>query len=163
MEFHLNISRTCWRQRGIGPFRQELCNFVNLLLNGNTPESVNTIIYGSRLLALDKDGGIRPITVGYTWRRLAAKCANSYTISKVASSIAPVQLGVSTQGGCEAAVHAMRRYTLNIPDDKVIVKLDFANAFNSVLQNALLKAVARDIPELYRFIYATYENSNLIL
>jgi len=74
-----------------------------------------------------------------------------------------VQLGVGTQGGCEAAVHATRRYTYNHPDDKVIVKLDFANAFNSVRRNALLQAVARDIPELYRFIYAKYEKCNPIL
>jgi len=54
----------------IRPFRQELCNFVNLLLNGDTPESVNTIIYGGRLLALDKkDGGIsQKVTRGDGWQ-----------------------------------------------------------------------------------------------
>jgi len=56
-----------------------------------------------------------------------------------------------------------RRCTYNVPDDKVIVKFDFANAFNSVRRDALLEAVARDIPALYRFIYATYENCNPIL
>ena len=34
---------------------------------------------------------------------------------------------------------------------------------NSVRRDALLETVARDIPELYRFIYATYENCNPIL
>ena len=78
-------------------------------MNGDTPEAVNKIIYGGRLLALEKkDGGIRPITVGYTWRRLAAKCTNSYAISKLALSFAPIQLGVDTPGGCEAAIHAAR-------------------------------------------------------
>ena len=108
----------------IGPLHIELCNFVNVLLNGETPEEVNQIIYGGRLLALEKKGGgVRPIAVGYTWRRLAAKCANSYIIEKMASLFAPIQLGVGVSGGCEAAVHAIRRYTDQLPKDHVVVKL----------------------------------------
>jgi len=147
----------------IGPLHLELCSFVNVLLNGETPEEVNKIIYGGRLLALEKKGGgVRPIAVGYTWRRLAAKCANSYIIEKMASLFAPVQLGVGVSGGCEAAVHAIRRYTDQLPKDHVVVKLDFTNAFNSVRRDALLEAVARDIPEIYRFAYATYADNSLL-
>ena len=94
------------------------------MLNGETPEEVNQIIYGGRLLALEKKGGgVRPIAVGYTWRRLAAKCANSYIIEKMASLFVPIQLGVGVSGGCEAAVHAIRQYTDQLPKDHVIVKL----------------------------------------
>jgi len=136
----------------IGPLHVELCSFVNVLLNGETPDEVNQVIYGGRLIALEKkDGGVRPITVGYTWRRLAAKCANSYVIDKIASYLVPLQLGVGIPGGCEAAVHATRRYTDRLQKDHVVVKLDFANAFNSVRRDALLEAVVREIPELYRF------------
>ena len=143
-----------------GPLHVELCSFVNVLLNGETPDEVNQVIYGGRLIALEKkDGGVRPITVGYTWRRLAAKCANSYVIDKIASYLVPLQLGVGIPGGCEAAVHATRRYTDRLQKDHVVVKLDFANAFNSVRRDALLEAVAREIPELYRFAYATYSGN----
>jgi len=46
-------------------------DWVNLLLAGDFDKDVNTIIYGGRLIALSKkDGGIRPINVGYTPRRL---------------------------------------------------------------------------------------------
>jgi len=73
-----------------------------------------------------------------------------------------LQLGVGIPGGCEAAVHATRRYTDRLQKDHVVVKLDFANAFNSVRRDALLEAVAREFPELYRFAYATYAgNSSL--
>jgi len=52
---------------------------------------------------------------------------------------------------------------INDNNNNKYVKLDFANAFNSVRRDALLEAVARDIPELYRFMYATYEKCNPIL
>jgi len=42
------------------------------------------------------------------------------------------QTGVRVSGGAEAAVHAMRRLVENLPSDRVIVKLDFSNAFNCI-------------------------------
>ena len=80
-----------------------------MLLNGGLPESVSQILYGGRLLALKKkDGGIRPIAVGYTWRRLAAKCANAYVVGRMSQALEPLQLGVGVPGGAEAAIHATR-------------------------------------------------------
>ena len=58
--------------------KNALTDFVNMLFKGGLPLPVREIPYGGRLVALQKkDGGIRPIAVGYTLRRLAAKCANS--------------------------------------------------------------------------------------
>jgi hypothetical protein len=110
---------------------QHLSDLVNLLLMGGLPEEVNEVIYGANLLALSKkDGGIRPIAVGYTWRRLAAKCANSYAVTRLSQLLAPIQLGVGIPGGAEAAVHATRRWVTTMPEDRILVKLDFTNAFN---------------------------------
>ena len=58
--------------------KDSLTDFVNLLLKGDLPVPVREIVYGGRLIALQKNGGIRPIAVGYTLRRLAAKCANDF-------------------------------------------------------------------------------------
>ena len=56
-----------------------LTGFVNLLLAGNLPLPVREIIFGGRLIALQKkDGGNPPIAIGYTICRLAAKCANKH-------------------------------------------------------------------------------------
>ena len=41
----------------------------------------------------------------------------------------PLQVGVGVAGGCEAAVHATRRFLSVMPADNIIVKLDFSNAF----------------------------------
>jgi len=102
-------------------------HLVNLLLNGGLSQQINEIIYVANLIALQmKDGGVRPMAIGYTWRRLAAKCANSFAISKLSTQFAPVQLGVGISGGAEAAVHATRRYVMSMPNENVLVKLDFS-------------------------------------
>ena len=54
--------------------QQVLVDFTNLMLSRAFDEEVNSIIFGGRLITLSKkDGGIRPISVGYTLKRLAAK------------------------------------------------------------------------------------------
>ena len=112
---------------------EAVTSLVNLMLAGGMDQEVNEIIYGGRLIALKKkNGGLRPIAIGYTLRRLAAKCANKYATAKLASHFAPIQLGIGTPGGAEAAIHAVRRYAENLPKDYIIVKLDFKNAFNTL-------------------------------
>ena len=66
---------------------------------------------------------------------------------------------VATPGGCEAAVHAIRRYMATMSDDTVLVKLDFSNAFNSLHRDRLLKTVADRMPSLYRFCWLSYANT----
>jgi hypothetical protein len=132
-----------------------LVDWVNLMLAGSFNEEVNAIIFGGRLIALaKKDGGIRPITVGYTLRRLAAKCANNQVIGNRSQELQPQQLGAGVPGGAEAAVHATRRLIQNLPDNHVLVKLDFTNAFNSIRRDVLLDAVAKNVPEIYRLVHA---------
>ena len=87
-------------------------DFVNVILNGELPMPVREIFFGGRLIALEKkEGGIRPIAVGYTLRRLAAKCANSHVFKRRSEELQPVQVGAGVPEGAEAAVHAVRSST----------------------------------------------------
>ena len=79
-----------------------------------------------------KNGGIRPIAVGYVWRRLTAKVACSYVKEASAAKLAPTQLGFGIQGVAEAAVRAVRRYLENMDQEQVFVEIDFRNAFNTL-------------------------------
>jgi hypothetical protein len=134
-----------------------LVDLVNLMLAGTFDSEVNAILFGGRLIALSKkDGGVRPISVGYTLRRLAAKCANNHVIKWRSEALQPQQLGVGVSGGAEAAVHAARRLVQNLPEDHVIVKLDFSNAFNCIRRDVILDAVAAKLPEVYRLVHAAY-------
>jgi len=50
-----------------------LTDFVNICLGGRVPDAVKPVFCGVSLCALNKKGGIRPIAVECTWRRLVAK------------------------------------------------------------------------------------------
>jgi len=55
-----------------------LTAFTNMLLTEGCPADISPIFFGERLLALSKKtGGVRPIAIGFTLRRLASKCANA--------------------------------------------------------------------------------------
>ena len=84
---------------------------VNLLPSGSLPDGIDKVIFGGNLIALNKKGGgIRPITIGYVFRGIAAKCANTFTLGRIGQALSPIQVGVGTKGGVEAAVHVTRRY-----------------------------------------------------
>ena len=53
------------------------------------------------------------------------------------------------RGGAEAAVHAARLYLQDVDPSKAILKLDFKNAFNSILDHA---------QGLYPFIHSAYSS-----
>ena len=54
--------------------RQIFSDFVEWLGNGRPPWAAYQALMSGRLIALDKQPGIRPVGVGETWRRLMAKC-----------------------------------------------------------------------------------------
>ena len=113
--------------------KYSLTELVNLLLKSDLPVAVREMLYGGRLIAFQKrDGGIRTIAVGYTLRRLAAKCVNAFVINQRSEELKPIQVGVVVSGGAEAAVHATRRLLSNLPDNHVFFKLDLTNSFTSV-------------------------------
>ena len=56
------------------------------------------------------DGGIKPIAVGCTLRRLVAKTALKLVQETMAAKLAPIQLGFGVKQGTEAAAHVARRF-----------------------------------------------------
>src|SRR6218665_2453133 len=85
----------------IQPLVEAIIEFVNLLLRGGCPKDIRPILFGGNLIALNKESeGLRPIAIGYVWRRLTAKCANKHAITKLSAYFAPLQLGIGIPGGC---------------------------------------------------------------
>jgi len=115
---------------------------------------VRPILFGGNLIALTKKSrGLRPIAIGYTLRRVAAKCVNRYAVNKLALFFAPLQVSIATPAVCEAAVHAARKYVTTMPKDHVFVKLDFSNAFNSLHRDVMLQSAYTVLPEIYSFVH----------
>ena len=122
-----------------------------------TPEYARPIFFGATLIPLKKkDGGIRPIAVGQTLRRLVAKCLSRRVAVTVGADLVPLQLGCGVPLGCEAAAHATRQYLHHMPQYHLLLKLDFRNAFNSLRRYKMLEAVQQYIPDLSSFIYSAY-------
>ena len=137
-----------------------ITSLTNLMLSGKVLSSICKIIYGARLCALTKkDGGIRPIAIGSTFRRIVAKIACNGVREEIGSYLRPKQVGFNTKGGCEAAVHACRSFVRrNKKSKKIILKIDFKNAFNCVERDILLNTIKEKAPSIYAFMWQCYSS-----
>jgi hypothetical protein len=153
----------------MGVTGENLLEAITVFLNqvvfaGKIPDEALSTFYGASLMGLEKvDGGIRPIAIGLTLRRLAGKIIMMKLHPKCEELFQPIQLGVCTKNGCEIAVHGLRKW-LESPNDleRVLLKIDFSNAFNSIRRDVALKLVNQHTPQIYKFIHQAYANhSNL--
>ncbi|XP_045453030.1 uncharacterized protein LOC123662192 [Melitaea cinxia] len=129
----------------------DITNLCNFMLSGKVSSSFLSHIYGARPCAFNKkDGSIRPIAIGTTFRRLASKLACRHIVSSLKTKFQPIQLGFGSKGGCEAAVHAARTF-LKSNEAEVLLKVDVKNAFNSLDRATLLNEVSLHLPEIYPY------------
>ena len=118
------------------------------------PDSISAFV-ACRLIPLDKCPGVRPIGVGEVPRRIIAK-AILRTIGKVVEDAAgPLQVCAGQDGGCEAAVHAMRSIFQDA-DTEGCLLVDASNAFNSLNRKAALHNVSILCPPLSSVLINTY-------
>ena len=141
------------------PFLCALTEFCNLVLHGDVPDEVRPFFFGATLVALRKrSGGVRPIAVGCTLRRLIAKVASRMVRDEMAQLLSPRQLGYGVRGGAEAAVHAARRFLAKMAANYACVKLDFQNAFNSIHRDKMLEATRDLAPDIFPFVHSSYSS-----
>ena len=88
-----------------------LTAFVNLILDTSLlPLAVQPLLFGARLIPLkEKDGGLRPIAVGNTLKRLVSKIVCNKARALV-DMFLPHQYGFAVRQGAEACIHATRRF-----------------------------------------------------
>ncbi len=132
-------------------------SFCTLVLEGRVPAEIRPFFFGASLVALEKkSGGIRPIAVGCTLRRLVANIAGQMVVEDMANLLSPRQLGYGVRNGAEAAVHATRRFVMDMDNDYAFLKLDFRNAFNSIRHYKVLEAVQDLCPDIYPLVHSSY-------
>ena len=150
-------------ERGTSLVRR-LVAFVNMVAGGTVPEAIRPWFFGANLFSLaKKDGGVRPIAVGNTLRRLVSKCAGYAIKSARQERYGHKQLGYGVPKGAEAAAHAVRRLIQeDNPPDRVLVKIDFKNAFNMIDRNALLTTVHNHFQPIYNYTRAAYGSESLL-
>jgi Reverse transcriptase (RNA-dependent DNA polymerase) len=109
-----------------------------------------------------KDGGIRPIAVSNTLRRMILKAACKAVTATMAFYFLPVQIGFGVPTATEAAVHAARAYAASIQSREGVLKLDFKNAFSMVKRHNMFQIVREQLPELYLFVHMCYSSASLL-
>ena len=118
------------------------------------PEGLSAFV-ACRLIPLDKCPGVRPIGVGEVPRRIIAKAILRIVGSDVEEAAGPLQVCAGQDGGCEAAVHAMRS-VFQAPETEAVLLVDATNAFNSINRKAALHNINVLCPPLAQVLINTY-------
>ena len=101
---------------------------------------------------------IHPIAAGNVFRRIASKCVCQLNQSRFQTTLGKLQVGVACPAGAESVVHATRICVDTHFDSQefVLLKVDFANAFNSISRDALLEQVRSLFPDLLPWVRWCY-------
>jgi uncharacterized C2H2 Zn-finger protein len=139
--------------------RNSIAQLTMTLNNEYVPWHQIQALMSSRLVALDKCPGVRPIGIGECLRRIISKCMILATGSEVTEACGQSQLCSGLSSGIEGAIHAMN----NLYQDKCypgsnwgMILVDANNAFNSVNRQLALWQARIYWPHCARFLYNTY-------
>ena len=140
-----------------------LTKVLSSLAQGKAHREVAPFFAGAKLVALrkvskDKPEDVRPIAVGDVTRRLIGKILANRLRKRAAEIFRKGnQVGVSTPRGSEAATAVVAQYARKyLGMDKVILKVDYHNAFNTVDRATFISAVERHIPEISTWVRWCY-------
>ena len=117
-------------------------------------ESISAFV-ACRLIPLNKCPGVRPIGLGEVPRRNIAKAILRTIRKDVEEGAGPLQVCAGQDGGCEAAVHAMRSIFQDSNTERCLL-VDASNAFNSLNRKAALHNVSVLGPPLSPILINTY-------
>ena len=108
-----------------------------------------------RLIALDKNPGVRPIGIGDTARRIIAKAILNITRQDIQEVAGSAQLCAGQISGIEAAVHAVRTL-FHREEIEALLLVDASNAFNSLNRQTALHNIQRLCPSIATALINTY-------
>ena len=113
----------------------------------------------SRLVALDKMPGVRPLGCGEVWRRGSAKCVLAVAGHEAKTECGKDQLCAGLEAGIDGGIHAMRRlWDENEGNDEWgFLLVDARNAFNEINRTAALWTVRHRWPSGARFTFNCYK------
>ena len=110
-----------------------------------------------RLIALDKNPGVRPIGICEVVRRIIAKAILSVTSGDIQDAAGSLQLCAGQRSGTEAAVHAMNT-VFKDEDCEAVLLVDASNAFNALNRQVALRNIRALCPSIATAVINTYRN-----
>ena len=141
----------------------ELCNSVaavarKLCSKYVDPSGIEALL-ASRLIARDKNPGVRPIGVGEVCRRLIGKATLLLLRQDVIDVTGCRQLCAGQKSACESIVHCVcELYSRS--ETEGLLCVDASNVFNSLNRGLALRNVLHLCPSLGRLLINTYRFDN---
>ena len=133
---------------GLVSFARRLCtSFVD-------PGGISGLVAG-RLIAPDKNPGVRPIGVGEVVRRIVSRAILSVVKLDILEAAGYSQLCAGQDAGNEAAVHAMRAI-YDDPSTEAVLLVDACNALNNLNRRVALRNIQTLCPFLASVLINTY-------
>ena len=108
-----------------------------------------------RLIALDKNPGVRPIGVCETVRRIISKAALNVVKNDILTVVGALQLCAGQDAGCEVAVYSMHAIFDN-PKTEAVLLVDATDAFNNFNCHVALRNISMNRPAIFPTLANTY-------
>jgi len=132
---------------------EHVLTLVTATSSGRLQTRVAPDLCAARLMVLRKnDGGVRPIAMGDTLRRLVAKglLATAQGRNTAAAALAPLQTAFAKGSPCEVVAMGVQAQADALHGSKgwLLLQVDLRNAFNSISRPAILEAIERMCPSM---------------
>ena len=114
---------------------------------GQVPDDVCHALMLATMTGINKrDGGVRGIATGTSFRRLVAKVLARQFSEAVEATCAPFQFALSTRAGTDCVGHAIRVAT-ELNPRLTVLSIDGVGAYDHIYRSAMLSKVA-EVPSL---------------
>ena len=145
---------------------EALCELCHRGLEGSLAPRTVAYMCAARLIPLKKvDGGVRPIAIGETLRRVIAKFVLRQPASARAQCwMSPLQTAFTRGSPCETVGMGVQELVLQLSgrEDWGLLQVDVRNAFNTLQRETILGAVATQAPELTAWVRQTLQPAPLL-
>ncbi len=129
-------------------FRQEMATWTEWLSNESPPWAAYRATMATRAVAFNKFPGVRPISIGESYRRLWARLIISQTRDQAKAACNTTELCAGLEAGIDGAIHAVRASTLNKSSFQTQVDTYHENDFikSTTSPNSCLKSPSVPTP-----------------
>ena len=127
---------------------------ANFCIAGYLPQCLQAFLCSGRLIPLNKkDRGVRPIVVGEYLRALVSKLALK-EVEHSLQALQPAQISVGGKGHIiQAAILCVKSWLERLGQDEMILKVDVANAYNTISREACPAGVKQFCPDILRWAH----------
>ena len=128
------------------------------LTNGGLPWAAYHAFISGRLIALDKQPGVRPVGVGKTWRHIFANIVLNVIGTEATVACQDDQLCAGLKAVINGAVHGVQAIwdeNLTMEDWRFLL-VDAKNAFNEINLVGILCTVRHLWPYIAHFVFNCY-------